>query len=211
MFGKIISIDGPSNTGKSTICENISRYPQFEYIKESGRRVKHPRPSTNLEEEILNQIFYFKEEEKRIEEAYNLASQGKFVILDRSVLSILSIAYAFEKVGKYQAFSNAKALYEKFNEKMISPDMYIFLEAKPIDLQKRNKSVKLPPSWMNDTFIGYQIEFNRNISNKLNNSFILSTSDRQIDDLINEIINYALQKNDISANPLIKFHEISII
>ena len=106
--GKIIVVEGPSNSGKTTTCQNMKKYCNCEVIEECMIYEKNPpRPSQNYEQEISNQVFFFEVERRRMEKATRLALQGKNVILDRCALSTVAISYAFEKMEKYATFKHA--------------------------------------------------------------------------------------------------------
>ena len=63
--GKIIVVEGPSNSGKTTTCQNMKNYSNCVVIDECMVYEKNPpRPSKNYEQELQNQEFFF-EVEKR--------------------------------------------------------------------------------------------------------------------------------------------------
>ena len=105
---RIIVIDGTSNVGKTTLCENIEKNIQniaivpgaslFAKINRE-RYPKIPAIPQSAEEEKENQRFFFKLELDRINEANRLAKQGKIVFMDRGVLEILSVAYSFKSIN----------------------------------------------------------------------------------------------------------------
>lgn len=106
--GKIIVVEGPSNSGKTTTCLNMRNYTNCVVIDECNIYERnHPSPSQNCEQEIQNQLFFFEVEKRRMRKATKLALEGKNVILDRCALSTVAIAYAFEKLGKYPTFQHA--------------------------------------------------------------------------------------------------------
>lgn len=106
--GKIIVVEGPSNSGKTTTCQNMKSYNNCIIIDECIVYEKNPpRPSQNYKQEIQNQMFFFEVERRRMKKATELALEGKNVILDRCALSTVAISYAFEKLGKYATFKNA--------------------------------------------------------------------------------------------------------
>lgn len=107
--GKIIVVEGPSNSGKTTTCQNLKKYDNCVIIDECMVYEKNaPNPSENYEQEISNQLFFFNVERRRMQKATQLALEGKNVILDRCALSIVAIAYAFEQMGSYNTFNHAK-------------------------------------------------------------------------------------------------------
>ena len=106
--GKIIVVEGPSNSGKTTTCQYMKEYLDCVVIDECMVYEKcSPGPSQNYEQEILNQVFFFAVERRRMKKATELALQGKNVILDRCALSTVAISYAFEQMGKYETFQHA--------------------------------------------------------------------------------------------------------
>ena len=106
--GKIIVVEGPSNSGKTTTCQNMKNYADCIVIDECMIYEKNPpRPSQNYEQEIQNQLFFFEVERRRMKKATTLALEGKNVILDRCALSTVAISYAFERLGKYTTFKHA--------------------------------------------------------------------------------------------------------
>lgn len=106
--GKIIVVEGPSNSGKTTTCQNMKNYNNCMIIDECMVYERNPpRPSLNYEQEIQNQLFFFEVERRRMKKATALATEGKNVILDRCALSTVAISYAFEKLGKYFTFKHA--------------------------------------------------------------------------------------------------------
>ena len=106
--GKIIVVEGPSNSGKTTTCQNIKNYDNCIIIDECMVYERNPpRPSQNYEQEIRNPLFFFEVERRRMRKATVLALEGKNVILDRCALSTVAISYAFERLGKYTTFKHA--------------------------------------------------------------------------------------------------------
>lgn len=63
--GKIIVVEGPSNSGKTTTCQNMKNYANCIIIDECMVYEKNPpRPSQNYEQEIRNQLFFFEEKDE---------------------------------------------------------------------------------------------------------------------------------------------------
>ena len=180
---RIIVVDGTSNAGKTTLCENIEKNIQdigivpgaslFAKINRE-RYPKIPAIPQSAEEEKENQKFFFRLELDRLIEANRLAEQGKTVFMDRGVLEILSVAYSFESINGWNGiYNNAQNLYEQFisyARKMgISlPDKYIWLQANYEEIQRRNKlrqqergQLLSETNWIEESLIGKQIEFFR--------------------------------------------------
>ena len=99
--GKIIALEGVSNTGKTSTCNILRKYENCIIIPEAAEWMSSsPKSSKNYEEEIKNQKLFFDMEKKRMEYAKKQANTGKNVIVDRTALSTLAIAYANEKMRK---------------------------------------------------------------------------------------------------------------
>lgn len=179
--GKIIVVEGPSNSGKTTTCQNMKNYTNCIVIDECMVYEKNPpRPSQNYEQELENQLFFFEVEKRRMKKATALALEGKNVILDRCALSTVAISYAFERLGKYPAFKHAISQFEKlFNDKeLLRPDEYIFLYTNNESIIQRNKTrgKELSESWIDSSFTDYQNEFYEIVSKKIPNSRRISTA-----------------------------------
>ena len=145
-MGRIIVIDGTSNAGKTTLCENLQKNIEnviiipgaSTFVKQHQDRYPNipPIPKT-IEEEKINQAFFFKLELDRLIEAIKLLKNNVDVFMDRSVLEILSVAYSFESINNWPGiYSNAQALYNRFvalikERGLRFPDSYIWLQASP--------------------------------------------------------------------------------
>ena len=180
-MGRIIVIDGTSNAGKTTLCEglektveNIAIIPGASLFAKihSQKYPKIPGIPLNAEEEKENQKFFFKLELDRLIEANKLANLGKDVFMDRGVLEILSVAYSFEEIKKWEGiYENATQLYEIFHEvvdknKISLPDEHIWLQASCQEVMRRNqirqieRGQKLSENdWIEVSLINRQIEF----------------------------------------------------
>lgn len=180
-MGKIFVIDGTSNAGKTTLCENIKKNIQNIAIipgaslfikKHREKYLEIPPIPKSIEEERQNQKFFFKLELDRLIEANKLAKRGKNVFMDRGVLEILSVAYSFEDIKQWNGiYKSAEMLYNKFiiiaNKNGINlPDEYVCLQASSEEILKRNKSRKIERGqelsendWIEEKLINKQIEF----------------------------------------------------
>lgn len=192
--GKIIVIEGASNSGKTTACQNMKKYENCEIIDECMvYEPNPPRPSKCLEDEINNQIFFFKVEKRRLRKATKLALEGKNVILDRCALSTVAIAYAFEKMEKYKTFKHAINEYENLikDETLIKPDEYIFLYTDTYNTEKRNETrlKKLSKEWIDKRFTDYQNEFYFIIEKKIDKSKLISTTGKDKEYISTRIAN----------------------
>jgi thymidylate kinase len=195
--GKIIVVEGPSNSGKTTTCQNIKKHGYCIVIDECMLYERNPpRPSQNYEQELSNQLFFFEIERRRIEKATKLAMQGQNIILDRCALSTVAISYAFEKMGKYPTFKHALDQYEKLfkDDDLLKPDEYIFLYTDDVSTLQRNSTRKkeLSELWLDNDFTSYQNEFYETIAKKIPNSRRISTTGKDknyVSKLILQILN----------------------
>lgn len=212
-MGRIIVIDGTSNAGKTTLCENIEKNIKNIAIipgaslfakKHKEKYPKIPPIPKSVEEEKQNQKFFFKLELDRLIEANELAKQGKDVFMDRGVLEILSVAYSFEDINKWDGiYKNAEMLYNKFimitNKNRINlPDGYIWLQASSEEILKRNKSRNIDRGqelsendWIEEKLINKQIEFFNKlcIPENENKIHLVDTNDMTKQDVLENVCN----------------------
>ena len=154
-MGRIIVIDGTSNAGKTTLCENIEKNIQNIAIipgaslfakMNQKKYTKIPAIPKSADEEKENQKFFFRLELDRLVEANKLARLGKDVFMDRGVLEILSVAYSFEIINGWNGiYENAEKMYKKFiavaNKNGVDlPDEHIWLQANCEEIARRNKT-----------------------------------------------------------------------
>lgn len=194
--GKIVVLEGTSNTGKTSTCKILERHKNCIIIPEAADWMSEsPKSSRSYEEEIRNQKLFFEMEKRRMEYAKEMINSGKNVIMDRSALSTVAIAYANERCGKYLTYDYALGEYKKMLEdkEFVRPDMYIFLYTSEKERQERNlnRDKKLSESWLNTEFIRYQNEFYSLISKKIKNKLEMDTTDKEqnyVSDYIMELI-----------------------
>lgn len=180
-MGKIIVIDGTSNAGKTTLCENMEKNIRNVGIvpgtslfakMHQEKYPKIPAIPKNKDEEKGNQEFFFKLELDRLIEANKIVKQRKDVFMDRGVLEILSVAYSFESIKGWNGiYENAVKLYKKFiaiaNKNGIDlPDEHIWLQADSKEIVRRNKTRQMERGqalsecdWIETNLINKQIEF----------------------------------------------------
>ena len=78
--GKIIVIEGASNSGKTTTCQEIKKYDNCVVIDECMvYEPNPPSPSENYEQELANQLFFFYVEKRRMQKATKFALEGKML------------------------------------------------------------------------------------------------------------------------------------
>ena len=92
--------------------------------------------------------------------------------MDRGILEILSVAYSFEYIKKWDGiYENAEKLYKKFiaitsKNGIRLPDEYIWLQANSEEIVRRNKTRQIirgqklsENDWIETSLINRQIEF----------------------------------------------------
>ncbi len=227
-MGRIIVIDGTSNAGKTTLCENLEKNVQNISIVpgaslfaklNSERYPKIPPIPKNAEEEKENQKFFFKLELDRLREANEMAKQGKYIFMDRGVLEILSVAYSFEHINGWKGiYSNARKLYEEFIKEsdksgLMLPAKYIWLQADFKEVVKRNKSRKIErgqalseDDWIESNLIKKQIDFFKTMMHLPENSDkikLIDTNNMSKQEVLGEVcrlLNLKFKENEKEIN-----------
>ena len=122
MSGSVTIIDGISNAGKTTFCDYMKTHGYF-IIEEAPVFLKNNKNigtlsatvPNNLEEEKKNQEVLFEAEIERLKMAGEYAKNEKNVIMDRSFLSTVAMAYALEKDLPFKgAYDYSKELEKKY-------------------------------------------------------------------------------------------------
>ena len=227
-MGRIIVIDGTSNAGKTTLCENLEKNVQNISIVPGAslfaklnpeRYQKIPPIPKNAEEEKENQKFFFKLELDRLKKANEMAKQGKDIFMDRGVLEILSVAYSFENINGWKGiYSNARTLYEEFIKEsgkraLVLPAKYIWLQADFKEVVKRNKSREIErgqalseDDWIESNLIKKQIDFFKTMMNLPENSDklnLVDTNDMSKQEVLSEVcrlLNLKFKENEKEIN-----------
>lgn len=167
MAGKIIALEGVSCSGKTTLCENLRKKTGCAIIAEAplfaGGEEKCPGPANSKEESRRNELFYLEIELARWKEAVNYSKTGSDVLLDRSILSLLTISYALEKTKGFDTFNIAfnDVIKSIRDNKLGLPDLILHLEYRPHLYLERNRyrSNTLSDSWIEKSFNDKQNEF----------------------------------------------------
>lgn len=227
-MGRIIVIDGTSNAGKTTLCENLEKTVQNVSIVpgaslfaklNSARYPKIPAIPKNAEEEKENQKFFFELELDRLKKANEMAKQGKYIFMDRGVLEILSVAYSFEHINGWKGiYSNARKLYEAFIEEsgkngLMLPAKYIWLQADFKEIVKRNKSRKFErgqalseDDWIESNLIKKQIDFFKTMMHLPENNDklkLIDTNNMSKQEVLSEVcrlLNLKFKENEKEIN-----------
>lgn len=103
----MLIVEGVSCTGKTTLCEELAKSHGF-FLAEEGvrylersfnkRREEIMGIPASLEEERRNQDLLFNAEREKLKAAFRARRDRNKVVLDKSALSILSSAYAFNHI-----------------------------------------------------------------------------------------------------------------
>ena len=176
MKGKIIIIDGVSNSGKTTLCNNLVNKDNI-LVEEVPKFVRNhpqifngqdmPPLPRNKEEELENQKFILNAEIERIKMAYYIVNSGKNAILDRSFLSTVAIAHSFDDCKNMSGtYMNALLLLKEYtnfikNLMLDSKIDYIILVTDTKTVEERNNSREkiLSKEWIDKELIEKQNNF----------------------------------------------------
>ena len=197
MAGKIIIIDGISNSGKTTFCDYlgtigykiVEEVPDFiDNNKELGF-LSNTIPKT-LDEEKNNQNILFNAELLRLKIAKDNAINGKNVIMDRSFLSTVAMAFALEKDFPFKgAYEYSKTLEKKYMEELKSISQFVNISFVFFDVnrevlvernQKRKKELSL--EWIDEDFLNKQ-KHSFKASAKCLDTILIDTSYKSLDDI----------------------------
>lgn len=222
-MGRIIVIDGTSNAGKTTLCNNLAQNMEDVVVipgasqfakKHPGKYPKIPPIPRTLKEEKENQMFFFELEFDRLREANNLAKGNKTVVMDRSVLEILSVAYSFNDINIWSGiYDNAEELYNKFvqevkEQKINFPDKHIWLQAEHKEIVKRNRIRQIElgqelsqEDWISKELIDKQIDFFSIIAEQNRDKFLhIDTNQKSKEKVMQEakiLLNLREKERDI--------------
>lgn len=171
MNGKIFIIDGISNSGKTSFCE---------FLRENGYCVVEEAPAfieknvalgdladtvpKTLDEEKKNQDVLFDVEMERLRVAKDSAMSGKNVVMDRSFLSTVAMAYALDISLPFKgAYDYARELEKRFLAEVNGIDKsvsvnFVFFDVNREVLLERNKSRRktLDAEWIDEDFLKKQ-------------------------------------------------------
>ncbi|AGQ23185.1 deoxynucleoside kinase [Lactobacillus helveticus] len=150
--GKIILIDGISNSGKTTLCNNLSKQLGYKIVPESIRYLENRLNEKgdnilyvpkNIQEELRNQEILFDLEFDKWFDANYFADHGQNVVIDKSPYSIVATAFAFESSNISGTYNKSLEFLDDFIEKakrykLYSPDLLLLLKADSSASSKRN-------------------------------------------------------------------------
>ena len=214
--GKIVIVEGTSCVGKTTLCKKLEKngwcvLPEaIRYLEEETKKTgdeASPIPGTQEEEEYY-QDQLFRIEKRKIIKSNELKKQGKMVIIDKSAISIIATAKAFEEQKGFNGtFKRAylkycEMLQELKDKELIECDLFLLLTANYNTIYKRNKTRKhiLEGVWLEEKTIVNQRQVLEKITGQIVGSIsknnikkkILDTSNlnkKQVLDEFNEFLN----------------------
>ena len=171
MNGKIFIIDGISNSGKTSFCEFLAENgyciveeaPAFIEKNVDLGHLANTVPKT-LEEEKKNQDVLFNTEMERLRVAKDYAASGKNVVMDRSFLSTVAMAYALDVNLPFKgAYDYSRELEKRYLTAINGIDKsigvsFIFFDVNRDVLIERNKSREksLDAEWIDEEFLKKQ-------------------------------------------------------
>lgn len=170
--GKIVILEGTSCVGKTTLCENLKKQgwvilPEaIRYLEqETGKKGDEASPIPgSQEEEEYYQDQLFRVERQKLIQANNLKKLGKKVVIDKSAISIIATAKAFEKskgfIGTFKRsyIKYCELLQELANKGMIECDIFLLLTTEHETIRKRNlnRNHVLEGIWIDEETINIQ-------------------------------------------------------
>ncbi|MCL2810287.1 MAG: deoxynucleoside kinase [Clostridia bacterium] len=205
---KMILVEGVSNAGKTALCKGLSETYGFVVIPEGIRYLEKQTGKfeaelmsipTTLEIECNNQKTLFDMELQRIIDANRLLSKSTSVVIDKSALSIMSTALAFEKIkGLKGAFDHVNVLYSKYREDILQqslrePNGIVLLSVSHDSARARNakRSHVLEADWISEKIQTIQDGFLKNwISNMQIPSIIIDTSPKSLLEVLDEVARF---------------------
>lgn len=146
----VVAVDGPSDSGKSTLIAGLSRHFAGEdpvvmpcYVDQaSGSDV--PEFTTDVDEQMEAVDFYLGLETERARSLAGIDGPKKLIILDRSVYTLVAHSYAVEQLHGAAVYERCKAKVATEAE-VIIPEIVLYLDAgveerdTRADPQDRNK------------------------------------------------------------------------
>ena len=150
--GKIILIDGISNSGKTTLCNNLSKQLGYKIVPESIRYLENRLNEKgdnilyvpkNIQEELRNQEILFDLEFDKWFDANYFADHGQNVVIDKSSYLIVATEFVFESSNISGTYNKSLEFLDDFIEKakrykLYSPDLLLLLKADSSASSKRN-------------------------------------------------------------------------
>lgn len=138
----IVAMEGPSDSGKSTLLEGLTRHfaavdPMFFpcYVDEAGGEDNVPQFATNVAEQMHAIDFYLELEANRHRRLAADGEAAELVLLDRSACTLLAHSYAVERLHGVKVYDRCKEKVTTGAE-VIIPRIALYLDA---DVEEREK------------------------------------------------------------------------
>lgn len=209
----MLIIEGVSCTGKTTLCNALSESHGFFVAAEGIRYIERffgkPREEimripVSIEEERYNQDLLFNAERMKLEEAITAMHDGRNVVLDKSALSIMSSAYAFEKVeGMFGDLGYAcRKMADLIGDIGIEAFRHTKVALLDLDLKSREdrrlkRGTVLDDVWLDRSITSLQHSFlARLISDGLVEGRVFRSDDK---DLLNQVLDFYGAQHAFSA------------
>jgi thymidylate kinase len=131
----IVALDGPSDTGKSTLAHALCESLTVDvlvlpcYADLAGSEQPPPR-ALDADAQLRSLEFYLALDRRRRELMAD-ADQETIVIADRSWLGLLAHTYAIEQTGGPSAYEQARTLVRERASELLQPDLVLFLALDP--------------------------------------------------------------------------------
>lgn len=140
----IVALDGPSDTGKSTLAEGLRGslgvgvlvIPCYADLAEGELP---PARGEDAAEQLEGLEFYLELDRLRREMAV-VAAPGSVVIADRSRIGLLAHVYAVEHTGGPAAYVAARELIDGRAEQLLTPDLVLHLALDAAGRSSRRES-----------------------------------------------------------------------
>lgn len=138
----IVAVDGPSDSGKSTLIAGLEQRLGAEapvlfpcYVDEAGGDNRVPGFSTSVDEQLRAIDFYLQLESRRYRRLAKTGGTAELVLLDRSALTLLAHSYAVEQLHGMEIYDRCREKVTTATEAII-PELVLYLDA---DVEERRK------------------------------------------------------------------------
>jgi thymidylate kinase len=127
----IVALDGPSDTGKSTLARALRETLETEvrvlpcYAELAGPE-QPPARGKDAEEQLRGLQFYLALDHERRAMAAGVDPRA-IVIADRSKFGLLAHTYAIEHTGGPAAYERGRLLMQERAHELLTPDLVLYL------------------------------------------------------------------------------------
>ena len=131
----VIAIEGPSDSGKSTLAGALAGFPDWQpttllpcYVDMVPPERLPPDLGRSLEEQLDGVDFFAALDHARQQQETGQAEEPRIVVADRSWLSVLAHTYAVERNGGPPAYEEARRRLAA-DDRLLQPDIVVVLQA----------------------------------------------------------------------------------